>query len=571
MSPIIPDADIASFNANSVCVGTPTEFTDQSSSTSGTITNWSWDFGDGSPVDQNQNTTHNYLTPGTYNVSLTIVSTIPCTTTITNQIVVYAFPSVVASANPAAICQGMPTTLTASGATSYSWSSGLGTNNPVTAYPNTTTTYTVTGSENGCSSTASVTVYSGQLQMTASTTNNVSCFGGNDGSGQVTITSGTPPYSYSWTPSGGNGATASNLTADAYTVSVTDSVGCQSSQSITITQPPLLITDISDSTNVQCFGASTGNATVSVSGGTPPYSYNWTPSGGSSATTTGIPAGNYMVIVSDDHGCSAAAQVVISQSPQIQIILNPDDEDCPNTCNGFINSTISGGVPSYTYLWSTSPAQTTANAQNLCPGTYTLTVTDSYNCTMTESAVIATSASATADFIATPVSGYIPLTVDFTYTGIGATNFLWNFGDPNSGTNNSSTLQNPQHLFEQINQYTVILYVNSGPPEYCPDTMSIVIDAIQPSMLVVPNIFTPNGDGPNDEFKMHYLAIETFTCTIFNRWGKEIYEWTDISKGWDGKTKGGEASADGVYYYIIYAKGYDDIEYNKQGTVTLLR
>jgi len=566
MSPIVPQADVADFNATTVCVGASTQFSDLSTSVSGTITGWTWDFGDGSPTVNNQNPSHTFVTPGTYDVTLTIVSTIPCTTSVVNQVVVYAFPNVTATADPTSVCQGMPVTLTATGATDYSWSNGLGTSATVTAYPSTATTYTVTGSENGCSSTASVTVSAGQLQINASVISDVLCFGGNSGSAEVTISSGTAPYSYSWSPSGGSGSLASNLTSGTYTVTVIDSVGCQADTTLIISEPPLLIAQISDSTNVDCYGASTGNATVYATGGTPAYTYSWSPSGGTGATTTGIPAGNYMVVVTDQNSCSAATQVVITQSSEIQIVLNPDDENCPGTCNGFILSNITGGNPPYTYLWNTAPSQTSSTAQDLCTGTYDLTVTDSYNCIMTENASIGTSSFVSADFIATPPSGVIPLEVNFTYTGSGATEYFWDFGDGSNGNGS-----NVVHTYNNVGQYNVILYISSGPPDFCTDTMLFIIDAIQPSLLIVPNVFTPNIDGYNDEFKMEYEAIETFTCSIFNRWGKEIFSWVDISQGWNGETKGGNQVADGVYYFIIYAKGYDAVEYNLHGTVTILR
>ncbi|MCX7955369.1 MAG: gliding motility-associated C-terminal domain-containing protein, partial [Bacteroidales bacterium] len=91
-------------------------------------------------------------------------------------------------------------------------------------------------------------------------------------------------------------------------------------------------------------------------------------------------------------------------------------------------------------------------------------------------------------------------------------------------------------------------------------------------VLKVPNVFTPNGDGINDEFIRHGKSIEEFECRIYNRWGRKVYEWNDITKGWNGKIDGnkGEASP-GVYYYIIKAKDKKGKNYDLNGYFYLLK
>ena len=79
---------------------------------------------------------------------------------------------------------------------------------------------------------------------------------------------------------------------------------------------------------------------------------------------------------------------------------------------------------------------------------------------------------------------------------------------------------------------------------------------ISESYLAVPNVFTPNGDGKNDEFRVAYRSLREFHCWVYNRWGKLVYEWTDPAKGWDGMI-GGRPAAEGAYYYVIRALGTD--------------
>jgi gliding motility-associated-like protein len=90
------------------------------------------------------------------------------------------------------------------------------------------------------------------------------------------------------------------------------------------------------------------------------------------------------------------------------------------------------------------------------------------------------------------------------------------------------------------------------------------------SALYIPNTFTPNGDGKNDKFKVAYSSIKSYTCRIYNQWGRKIYDSDDITEGWDGKIGSSEAPT-GVYFYIITAKGTDGTDYDKKGTLNLLR
>lgn len=80
--------------------------------------------------------------------------------------------------------------------------------------------------------------------------------------------------------------------------------------------------------------------------------------------------------------------------------------------------------------------------------------------------------------------------------------------------------------------------------------------SVSESMLLVPNVFTPNGDGANDEFRVAYRSIKEFHCVVFNRWGHKVFEWDDPAKGWDG-TINGKPASEGAYFYVIRALGTD--------------
>src|SRR5690606_40170332 len=113
-----------------------------------------------------------------------------------------------------------------------------------------------------------------------------------NGSSTVTPSGGTAPYTYSWSPAGGSAATASGLSAGTYNCLITDDHGCTHTESVTISEPALLSAGIT-STDVSCNGGSNGSATVTPAGGTAPYIYTWSPSGGTAATASGLSAGTY--------------------------------------------------------------------------------------------------------------------------------------------------------------------------------------------------------------------------------------------------------------------------------------
>jgi hypothetical protein len=154
---------------------------------------------------------------------------------------------------------------------------------------------------------------------------------------------------------------------------------------VTITQPNAPVAVISSSTPSAC-GNNTGSATVSVSGGTPNFTYKWSnPGMTSTATVSNLGAGTYTVTVTDAAGCTATTSVTIgaTQAPNVVIVAS-SNANCSTP--GSATASVSGGTPPYTYLWSNG--ETTATAVNLPQGTYTVTVTDASNCTATASVTI---------------------------------------------------------------------------------------------------------------------------------------------------------------------------------------
>ncbi|MDQ3109810.1 MAG: SprB repeat-containing protein, partial [Bacteroidota bacterium] len=286
-----------------------------------------------------------------------------------------------------AVCNGTATSTVTGGTApyTYAWLPGLQITPNISGQCAGTYTLNVTDA-NGCTTSGQVTITQPPPLIVAPTGVNIACFGTCTGTAAANASGGTPGYTYTWSPSGGTGPTASSLCPNIYTVQVTDLNGCQSSGQVTITQPAQLFSN-SSGTNVTCFGACNGTATANGAGGVGPYSYNWMPGNSSSQTITALCPGSYTVTVTDANNCSANGTVTITQPNLLQPNTSSTNVSCNTLCNGSAVSNPVGGVGPYSYLWM--PGAFTTNAiSGLCAGSYTLTVTDANGCTQNQTVTI---------------------------------------------------------------------------------------------------------------------------------------------------------------------------------------
>lgn len=219
----------------------------------------------------------------------------------------------------------------------------------------------------------------------------VSCVGGTDGMAVVAVLGGALPYTYDWSNDGpdtpdNDPSAVSGLAAGTYTVTVTDGHGCTSTDQVTLSQPAATLSaTVNGVSNNLCFGAATGAIQLTVSGGTGPYSYNWSSPAADVEDPVNLPAGTYTVTITDAKGCTATAMAVISQpvAPVSAVTNVVNNALCTGTGTGAATVLAAGGTPGYTYAWSNG--QTTPNATGLVAGAYQVTVSDANNC-----AVVAT-------------------------------------------------------------------------------------------------------------------------------------------------------------------------------------
>lgn len=146
--------------------------------------------------------------------------------------------------------------------------------------------------------------------------------------------------------------------------------------------PTSTLAATANSTNIQCNGGSNGSATAVVTGGVPNYTYAWTPVGGNAVTATGLGVGSYTCTVTDALGCTTTTTVSITEPSQILVSGATTNPSCFGSCDGMINTSVSGGVGPYTYMWSPN-GSTAPMITGLCNGCYTLVVTDAAGCQST--------------------------------------------------------------------------------------------------------------------------------------------------------------------------------------------
>ena len=333
------------------------------------------------------------LCPGNYSVTLADVN--GCDTTLTFDITEPP-PILSTITSTDATCSGTcdgTASVTASGSPgpfSFVWTpepgSGQGTADVIGLCEGTYSVL-VTDQSSGCDTTLTVNIAApGAIDAQAVLTD-ASCAGTCDGEIQLTTSGGTPPYTFTWTPAppaGQGTGSISGLCAGNWSVLIADAAGCDTTLNFTITEPPpidpgLVVTDVS------CAGACDGTATATVTGGVAPYDLIWTPApagGQGSNTATGLCAGNYTLLITDDNGCDTTVTFTINEPPPLSAVPSQTNVTCGGLCDGSASVVVSGGVGPYGFVWVPDPpvGQGTAQAEGLCAGTYTVTITDQNGC-----------------------------------------------------------------------------------------------------------------------------------------------------------------------------------------------
>ncbi len=328
------------------------------------------------------------LLAGTYNVTVTDRN--GCAKVVLTTVVNIGAPVVAAGVISDVSCSGgadgqaSVRIVSGNGPFTYSWPGGV-TND--TLFNRGAGTYSVEVTDaNGCVALDTVTIQQPTPLISTATSLPVTCNDAGNGSASASANGGTPGYNYQWNPGGLVGSSIQSLGAGNYTVTVTDRNGCSVNSTVTVTQPDPITLSYT-STPADCFGSSTGSAFVQASGGVGAIQLQWLNLSIQNDTATGLQAGNYTVLATDDNGCATQLQVDVVEPDPVSGSVNTDTVSCSGAADGLLQATAAGGNGNYQFVWQPVGINS-AQANGLTAGNYSVLITDQNGCSVTLNTVI---------------------------------------------------------------------------------------------------------------------------------------------------------------------------------------
>lgn len=434
------------------------------------------------------------------------------------------------------------------------------------------------------SNTQNVTLTEPAGLLLFSSTTDVSCSIAQDGSITLNnITGGTPGYQISF-DGAPNVSFVNNMIFDnlqggiSYLVTVTDTNGCSINQNIAIALPPVLEISLANVVDVSCNGLSDANVELAVVGGTADYDFTFNgivqTSTGAAVVYNDLNAGTYFAQVEDDNGCLDTMTINLLDPPVLTVdsitLLKP--VSCFGAGDGALLAHVSGGYLAdpvfgdYQYLWSPS-GDTDHKTSGLNPGVHTITVTDDNNCSATASYtiddVLPIIASITPDSSLISMGDTLGLGVTV-QNAFGALTYSWS---PTTGLS-CTDCANPNATVYNDIVYSVVVTDSTGCTNY--NFLEAYVYVDNSLFFFIPNSFTPNGDGINDNFMVFGQDIKSVSMMIYNRWGELVFNGQNQFETWDG-TYQGVMQSSGVFTYVINVEFLNDATLQKNGSLTLIR
>jgi gliding motility-associated-like protein len=393
-------------------------------------------------------------------------------------------------------------------------------------------------------------------------TTQVSCNGFNDGSIEMQIIVGEGPFIVNWTYDDNwisSDQNIYNLTAGPYVYTISDSEECMSSDTIMISQPDIL--EMNYSSFPACFNESNGSIIIEVTGGTQPYHYIWS-DGSSDSLLTGIIPGQYGVTIIDDNSCPPVNKsVIVTELPEYNFQHTSSDLNCYEDGSGYIEiEGLTGGTGNYAiYEWRKDSAYfaDSQDISDLMAGNYYLTVTDDYGCKGYDTVIVNEPPEIILKLthdsnIETQGSAYLEVS-----GGVPPYSFLWSTGSESQSIN-----------YLAGGMYSVTVTDSNS----CSVTDSVFVTVHY--KVFAPTAFSPNGDNVNDELVFFEVGtdLKKIELHIFDRFGKLVYETSNINQYWNGKMNnvGNDCPVEAYTWLanLLFKNGESTIY---KGNVTLLR
>jgi large repetitive protein len=417
--------------------------------------------------------------------------------------------------------------------------------------------YTLTVSDqSGCTRSQTITIEDAPIFDTNPELKQISCFGKKDGSIKLNLQGGVGKTIIRW-DHGPELENLFNLSSGFYGVTVKDETACEIRSEFNIVEPALLQLEPKVTDALDCINTQSGEINLGITGGTPPYTIQWS-NGSTSEVLTGITSGQYAVTVKDASGCLINKSFEIKRPPALSIVgFRSTNVQCsPRSIEEKFQITVTGGVAPYTIQWSGGNVSSDGKTMITdSPGLYEVVVTDGKGCIKNETfEVESLDIIPEAEIESTAFEQYnsylVNFEIQFWNRSFGQiTSYFWDFGD-----GSESFEENPKHTYTSEGEYEISLTVTDifG----CSAEVKKKISVFD-YYLVVPNVFTPNGDGINDYFFPKYINIESLEFWILNKWGETIYYSDDLnSQGWNGKINQ-EMGTPGNYVYKLKFKTLD--------------
>lgn len=389
-----------------------------------------------------------------------------------------------------------------------------------------------------------------------------SCSGSADGMLLLKGTGGTEPYQFAIDTLSYSAQTKyENLSGNKiYTVKVKDANNCEATDTAYLKQPDELLLNETVS-HIGCSGVDNGFIILNVTGGTAPYSYSWS-SGETTKEIDDLSVGTYTVDVTDANSCTVNKSITITETSSIDITPAVSHISCFNESDGRISVAVSGGETPYKYKWNYPGITNTI--KDLLPGKYTVNVTDFKGCTASKDMIISEPDAIEISHVkkdetyALEYDGYIKIKASGGWTPY---NYNWT-------SNAGFTSQSDSITGLTEDTYRILVTDSAG----CQTEKEIKLYTENSDALYTPKVFTPNGDGINDEWKIYGIKVPEAYLRIYDPRGRLVFEAEQRNgylRAWDGTDlEGNPVPAKEVYYYTI---SFNERQASKQGTILVIR